>query len=723
MSILEKIRNRTGLLVGLVGLALAIFILESLLGSGRSIFGGGRDTSIGSIAGETIDYTDYNNKINEQIAQVMQNNPNGNVDDNMRQQIAESVWAQMVNDRVIKPQYKKTGVMVSEDELYDIMMVHPHSMVIQQLTDQKTGKIYEGFGRPDGSLDVVKLSQWVNSMNPDQERFWQTLEKGISEMREGEKYASMIKKGLYVTTAEAKDAYNSQNVQLNLDFVMKRYAMVSDTAIKVSDDDIQKYYNSHQYEFQSYETVRKIEYISYDVTPSQEDLVNIEKDAQRVAVEFKTKTSKEDSSYIAQESENGNVTISDFNRKTMIIRDSTIFTSAPGTVFGPYNEGAYLKVYKLTAVKSVADSARVRHILIGLNNTRVDPKDPAAQRPPAVAKRIADSLLALIKNKIVTFDTLVKTVTDDPGSITKGGDYGWFDENKGFVDPFKNAGLEGTKGNISVVETQFGFHIIEVLDVAKEHHPVYRVAQIFKLIAPSGETTKGFYKTAVEFAGQNTTADAFDKAIEKQKLNKRIADNVKEGEKALPGLEGSKDLVKWIYAGNKGDISPVFEFKDKYVVAKLTGIKEKGTLPLDEVKEEVSMKARRDKKANEFVKEFTAKAGSAKSINDVAMGLGLQTEKQENLSFSSYNVNNLGREDALIGTAFGIKQGVVSKPIIGDNGVFMLAVTAVKQATSPTDFKNQQKTSEQTLSGRADYEVFNALKEKANIQDHKSRFE
>lgn len=717
MSVLEKIRSRTGLLVGLVGLALAIFILESLLGSGRSIFGG-NDTSVGKIAGEKIDYTEYNNKMQEQINMVMQSNPNANIDDNMRQQISESVWSAIVNERVIKPEYNKAGVIVSEDELYDIMMVHPHSMVVQQLTDQKTGKIYEGFGRADGSLDVVKLGQWVNSMNPDQERFWQSLEKGIMEMRVAEKYAGLIKKGLYVTTAEAKDAYNAQNTQVDAGFVIKRYASVSDTVVKVTDEDIQKYYNDHQYEFQSPETTRKIEYVSYDVVPSQEDMVNIEKDAQRAADEFKTKTAKEDSNYVAQESENGNVTISDFNRKTMIVRDSSIFTAPAGSVFGPYNEGVYLKIYKLLSVKSIADSARVRHILIGLTDSRTQKPKPREQ-----AKKQADSLLALIKSNVVTFDTLVKTVSDDPGSISKGGDYGWFDENKGFVDPFKNAGLEGTKGNISVVETQFGFHIIEVLDVSKGHHPAYRVAQIFKLIAPSAETTKEYYKMAAEFAGQNNSHEAFQKAIETQKLSKRIADNIKEGDKSVPGLEGTKDLSKWVYSAKKGDISPVFEFKDKFIVAELVGIKERGTLPLDEVKEEVSFKTRRFKKAEAFVKEFTAKAGNAKSLEEVSSKMGLEVEKQESLSFSSYNVNNLGREDALVGTVYGLKVGGMSKPVIGDNGVFVAAVTAIKPAQAPPDYKNQQKQTEQTLAGRADYEVFNALKDKANIEDHKSRFE
>lgn len=719
MSILEKIRSRTGLLVGLVGLALVIFILESLLGSGQSLFGSA-NTTVGKIAGETIDYTRYSNKINEQVANIMQTNPNANVDDQMRSQIGEVVWNSFISDLVIKPEYRKTGISVAEDELYDMMLVHPHQMVIQQLTDKNTGRVYDVVAGPDGSLDIMKLNQWVNNMTPEAERFWLNLEQGISETREAEKYAALIKKGLYITNAEAKDILASQTKQLNVGFVMKRYATLSDSAVKVNDDDINKYYKDHLYEFQSYETTRKIEYVSFDVVPSEADMVNLEKDMQRIATEFKTKTAKEDSSYIAQESEEGQVTISDLTKKTMIIRDSSVYTDPIGTVYGPYNEGAYFKVYKLSNVKQVADSARVRHILIGLTDTRTN-----QPRTAPVAKRMADSICALIKEKKVAFDTnLVKGVSDDPGSFANGGDYGWFDENKGFVEPFKKAGLEGTPGNISVVETQFGYHIIEVLDVAKAKHTVYKVAQIFKLIGPSPETTKEYYKLASDFGGQNNTSDLFEKAIEKQKLNKRIAENIKENDKTLPGLEGAKELVKWVYAANKGDVSPqVFEFKDKFVVAHLTGIRDKGTLPLEEVREEVVVKARRDKKANEFLKEFNTKAGSSKSIDDIASKIGLSVEKQDGLNFSAFNVINLGREDALVGTACGLKAGSVSKPVIGENGVFMVTVYNESQSPNAPNLKDIKMQTEQMLSGRSDYEVYNALRDKANVEDHRARFE
>lgn len=716
MSVLEKIRSKTGLLVGIIGLALVIFILESLLGSGGALFGS-NDTLVGEIAGDKIDYNTFNTKVEQQIMQIQQNNPQAQINDQTKEQIVNQVWQEMINERVNKKQYNKLGVSVSTDELYDLMLVHPHQYVIQQVTDPNTGKIIEGFAKPDGSLDVVKLGQWVGQMTPEQSKFWKQLEISISEVRAAEKYNTLIKKGMYVTSAEAKDAFVGQTKQVNTSYVMKRYASVSDSAVKVSEEEINNYYNKHKALYKVGQTTRKIEYVSFDVLPSNKDYESLQKEAMDVVEIFKTKTAKEDSSYISQETEGGQVMISSYNKKNMIISDSSVFTAPKGTVFGPYTEGTFIKIYKLTDTKSVADSAKVRHILIGLQSQKTQ-----TQRTPETAKRIADSLTVLLKEKKVSFDTLVKTMSDDGGSIDKGGDYGWFDENKGFVEPFKNAGLMGTVGNISVVPTQFGFHIIEVLGVSKTRHNSYTVAQISKLIAPSSETNKEYYKLASDFAGKNLNTEAFNKAVETEKLNKRIADDVKESDKNLPGLDGANDLVRWIYKSKKGDVSEVFEFKDRYIVANLVSIKDKGIAPLEEVREDVTKKAIRDKKAEQFIAEFTSKAGASKSIDDIASKMNLIVEKADNLTFASYNIPAIGREDALIGTATAMKNGALSKVIKGDNGVFVVFINAVNDAALPRDFKGKQKEMEQAANGRVDYEMYDALREKADIEDHRGKF-
>ena len=746
MSVLEKIRSKTGLLVGIVGLALVIFILESLLGSGSAFFAN-NDTLVGKIDGDKVDYTAFRTKVDEQIMQIQQSNPQATIDEKTREQIVEQVWNRMINDKVIDVQYKKLGITVSEDELYDLMLVHPHQYVLQQLTDQKTGQVYEGFARPDGSLDVVKLNQWVSQMNADQEKFWLALEKQILDVRTAEKYNTLIKKGLYVTTAEAKDAFIAQNKQMNANFVMKRYASVSDSAVKVSDEDITNYYNKHQNDYKVTEASRKIEYVAFDVMPSKKDYEELMKDAVRTAEDFKTKTAKEDSSFISQESEGGQILFTNHTKKDMIISDSTVYGAPKGTVFGPYTEGTFIKVYKLTDTKSVADSGKVRHLLLAYAGS----ERSQATRTKEQAKKTADSLLTVLKAG-GSFDQLVDQFSDDGGKRKpnvnfsdpmvqpqlsqilfdvkdtnswrgRGGNYGWIKAvNSGMAPAFAQGATENNKGDLFIKESSFGYHIMQVLDVSKSRFNQYTVATISKLIGPSAETTQEYFKQASDFAGKNQTGEVFEKSVEAEKLNKRIAD-AREGDKNLPGLDNSKDLVRWMYRSKKGDISPVFEFKDRFIVANLVGVKEKGIAPLEEVKDDVTIKAIRDKKAEQFIAEFTSKAGASKSIDDIASKMALTVEKADNLTFASYNVAAIGREDALIGTAAGMKAGSISKAIKGDNGVFVVNVASINEAVLPKDFKGKQREIEQASGSKVDYELYDALKEKANIEDHRGKFD
>lgn len=719
MSILESIRKRTGLLVGIVGLALVIFILESLLGSGASIFGGGDMTTVGEVAGKKIDRNEFYTKVENQLNMVRQQRQSNDIDEQTRKQIVDYVFQSYISDNVIKPQYNALGLTVSEDELYENMIVNPVQTIIQRLTDQKTGRIYDQMARPDGSLDQNKFRQFVAGATGDMELFVKQMEEDVVNTRLAEKYSNLIRKAIYVTKAEAKESFATQNNKLNVSFVMKRYDAVDDNAVKVSEDDIKKYYEANKYKYQNDQNTRKIEYVSFAILPSESDVAAIEKNAQQAAEAFKaSKTTADDSALMLAESEAGSIIIQDFTKKTMIIRDSTVYTDPIGTVYGPYNEGAYFKIYKLQKVNNLADSARVRHILIGT----IDPQTQQPKRAKDRAKKMADSLLTLIKTKAATFDTLVKTVSEDQGSVAKGGDYGWFDENKGFVEPFKNAGLMGVKGNISVVETQFGYHIIEVLDVSKTTHSSYRLAQIFKLITPSEETQKNIFEQAKQFAGENSTAAAFDKGIEAKKLTKRIADNITENDISIPGLDNAKELIKWTYSANKGDVN-LFSFTDKHLVAKLASIKNKGILPLEEVKEEVTIAATQQKKAEMFISEFNSKAAGSSNIEDIAKKMNLEAINQDNLSPESHNVQGVGHDDKLTGTASGMKPGAISKPLIGEVGVFVIKVNAVNAAPLPPDFSIVKKQQEEMLSYRADGEFYSALKEKANIENHVGRFE
>lgn len=716
VSVLEKIRRRTGLLVTIVGVALLIFILESLLGSGATLFGNDEMSVAGRINGKKIDRNEFIMKYEAQLNNYRARNGGKEADDATRTQAIEGLWQQYVVDLVMMPQFRAIGIEVGEDELYESVVVNPNSVIIQNLSDPNTGKLNEQFALPDGSLDKAKWKQAVQTVTGDNEMAVKSMEDQVKSNRYFEKFRALVSKGLYVTKAQAEQNYNNRGTTITASYVIKRFESVPDSSVKLTDSDIEKCYSQNAYKFVNPETTRSIEYVSFNVIPSAEDMAAIEKDADRTAADFKALPIAEDSAFIAVESENGNVVIENYTRKTMVVRDSSIFTSAPGAVFGPYNEGAFIKIYKLEAINAHADSTRVRHILI----STIDPQTQQPVRAKDRAKTMADSLLTLIKENKATFDTLVKTMSEDKGSIEKGGDYGWWDETANWVPTFKNFGLTKPKGELGVVESVFGYHIMEIVDVSKTRHPSYKVAQIFKPIAPSDETNQKIFAEANQFAGEHNTAEAFDKGVNDKKLVKRLAEGIKDGDYDIAGLGKAKEVSKWAYTANKGDIN-IFTLADKHVVVKLNSIRNKGTLPLEEVKEAVTTLALNEKKAEMFRQEFE-KANSG-DIQAIGAKMNVPVERAPDVRYDSRVVSGLGDDIIFIGTAFGTKQGAKSKPTVGTSGVFVLAVENRNQRPEPLEITRERQELEREIAGRVDFDAFSALKNLADIEFHKSRID
>jgi peptidyl-prolyl cis-trans isomerase D len=284
ISVLEKIRRRTGLLVSIVGIALLIFVLESLLGSGASIFGGNDMAYVGNINGKNIDRNEFIMRYENQLNNYRQRNQGQEAGESIKTQVIEGIWQQYVIDLVMKPQFKAIGIAVGEDELYESVVVNPVSTIIQNLKESGS---YDQFARPDGSLDGAKWRQAIQTVVGDQEMAIRGMEEQVKDARYFEKFRSIISKGMYITKAEAKNNYEAQLQTRDLSYVIKRFDSVSDSTFKLSESDIEKYYKNHSYRYMNDEANRKIEYVVFNVMPSAEDLAAIQADAQRTANEFK----------------------------------------------------------------------------------------------------------------------------------------------------------------------------------------------------------------------------------------------------------------------------------------------------------------------------------------------------------------------------------------------------------------------------------------------------
>lgn len=694
--VIGKIRERSTLLLILIGGALALFVLSDLLNSAGFIRMG-RQTQVGEISGEPIEGQDFEKQVNEAIENYKLNFNTTTVDGNTTDQIREQTWNQLIRTRVMGRELDELGIRVTPDELFDMVQgSRPHPQVVRAFTNPQTQK-----------FDQQQVIAFLKSLESDPERKarWLAFEGEILRMKREEKYNNLIKKGLGATTAEAKADFLGRSVLYKADLVVKRYMMVSDSTLAVSDKELNDYYSKNMKKYEQ-EATRDVEYVAFKVLPSDEDNEKVKVWAQNLVKEFESSTN--DTLFVNRNSDQR------FNARWMTKGksklDSILFSLPKGAVYGPYFEGGSYRLAKVSDIKASPDSVSARHILIGTQKLTDE-----------AAKKKADSLLAIIKADRKRFADLAKEVSEDPGSGSKGGDLGYFAEGM-MVPTFNDACFNGKKGDLVVVKSQFGYHIIEVMD-QKGRSEKRSIAQVERAVDPSNRTVQAKYGDADAFARSISTDEDWETKIADQGLNKRIASNLKENDRVVAGLESPRELVRWAFGVEKGTVSKkVFEFGNTFVVAKVTAVREKGTAPLDDVREQVEAEVRKEKKAAMFAEEMQNAANGATELQGVADKLNLPLEPRENIQFATTALPGFGREPAVVGTVAGLKVGAVSRPVKGEQGVFLVQVKEATDAAMPEDLTPNKQNVSNALRSRVDFEMFEALKKKADIVDNRSKF-
>jgi peptidyl-prolyl cis-trans isomerase D len=704
MSALQFLREKAGVLVaGLIGFSLFLFVVSDFFGKGRGQrLKQKKYYEIGQIGGEYISYQDYEVKL-QNLLEIYKLSGRTNIDEATNESLREQTWQQMVREKILDPQYKKLGLGVSTDELNDLVLGNnPHQIVKQLFTDQQTGTFNKSF-----------LVNFLKQTETDEtaKKYWLFFENEIVSDRTNAKYNDLVSKGLYVTSKQAEFEKMVDSNTVDFSYVIKNYASVPDSSIKIFESDMESYYAKHK---ESYKRTafRDIEYVTFDVVPSEEDMkqakdwINKTKEDFAAApdpVDFINLTS--DTRYVGYFVPLNEVpdTLRDWARKEDF-----------KNVFGPYIENGSYKLARLIAVGDRPDSVHVRHILLTTGKNRT----------VETAKHEADSLLRLIKSG-ASFEKLAMANSDDQGSAKIGGDLGWFPEGR-MVLPFNNACFTGQKGEIKTVETSFGIHIIEILAQSK---PVrkYNIGYIERKITAGSLTNQKIYSEASQFAGTNDTYDKFLKTIATKGLNKRVADDVSPQQKTLPGLDNPRPLIMALFQAEKGKIildnsqQAVFQIGDNYVVAYCTKVQEDGIAPQKDVENDIRFALLKDKKAELISSEFNKNDGAGKTLDDIARTMGLTIEEAAKINFRSYTVQGAGNEPALIAAASVSKQGVVSGPVKGNNGVFMLTVNNITP-TPGNDLQLLRDRLKTTFQMRGTYEAYDALRKAAKIVDKRYKF-
>lgn len=707
MAIIGRIRKHSALAVILVGVAIAAFILSDLFtGRGR----GGRNgiPEVGRIEGVEITGMEYNRRVEDNM-QIQQTNQNK---ENLTQQeafeVRNSTWNQYVNEVIMGIEYEKLGLTVTKEELFDLVQGrNPHRLIMQYFTDPNTGQYNPQM--------VLNFLQNLDNMDPEVKKQWLNLEKYIKEDRLSQKYQNLVSKGYFVPQAFARLDYEAKKKNAEIRYVAIRYTSIPDADVTLTDKDYETYYNKNKHLYEQ-DASRDIDYIIFEVAPSAEDRSEARESVYRVYDEFRTAA---DVATFVNSTSDERYDSSWFKKGTLpVMIDSVAFNAEPGAFVPPFEDGNAWYMARLMEVENRADSMKAEHILIAYQGAfRADPN---IARTREQAEKTADSLMDVLKADKTKLQALAMQLSDDGSARQNNGDLGWFVDGS-MVGPFNEAVQDAKEGDLLKVETVFGYHLVKVTG-KKDPVKKVRVAVVKRAVEPSSKTFQDIYAQASTFAGENNTREKFENAVTTQGLNKRSATYLREMGNNIPGIENPREIVRWAYyEGIKsGEVSPVFDVGGSYVVAVLTNIREKGTIPLDQMKENIKTFVLNEKKA-EIIKQRLS--GSSADIYQIARDYNSKVDTNLNITFSSRNIPGFGSEYNVIGEIFSMNEGEQSGPIQGNGAVFVVKVDKFYEPPAPANYiQNRDQLMGAFRSRVTSNSMFTALQKKADITDNRLMF-
>lgn len=702
MSVLEKIRSKSGLAIVVVGGALALFVISDALQSNSRIFGG-NDNNVGIIDGDAINVKQFEQAFEKNLANYKTRSQQANIDQNTTDMIREQTWNQLVQEGLMTKEYQDLGITVTNDELYELVQgsdPHPQIKSAPIFQNQQTGQY-------DRSLVVRFLKNMNESTNEADKAQWLEFETGLLKETESKKYNALFKKGVYATSLEAKDLWNKRNRTTDMDIVAVNYFSIADSTIAVDDGELKSYFNKNYKKYAEKANSRKIEYVTFSVVPTKEDSASILKWANDQVPQFAAAAN--DTLYVDVNSDVKFDTVAHPRSFYPEEVQARLFSDSVGSVIGPIFSNGKFRIYKVAGIKN--DSLfqmRASHILFKTENNDT----------PATIRK-AQQVMAEIRGGADFGEKAAQYGTD--GTSSRGGDLGWFTEGQ-MVKEFNDYVKRGNKGDMGIVKTQFGVHIVKITENKTKKTVTAGVLE--RGIEPSESTINTAFNQASQFAAiAQGGAEKFEAAVVEKGVAKGVADNLKETDKSIAGMTEGREVVRWAFNAKVDDVSEVFSVGDKYIVAILTQIKEKDKANFEDVKERVTVDYRKEKKAEQLMEKVKTAMTGAATVQDIATKLQVAVTPIVGQTLENGNIAYIGPDNTFIGTIFGTKTtGKIVGPIKGDNAVYVANIIRFTDGTSVPDYVPFKAEIQNQLSQRVEYGTFDVLKEMKNVKDNRYKF-
>ena len=692
MAAIGKIRENSTLLLIVIGCAMLAFILGDLL-SGR--MGTPEEQYVGEIAGENISVIEFESRVQEEEeSRAVTGQP---VDANSLDAVRSQVWNQLVIERSLLPRVNKAGFNLTKEEYDDLRF---GDNVDPTLANDPT------FVNPEtGQFDPERVKQYYGFIQQQYPVFHKVQQQRMIVNRTTDKYMALLSSSLRATGVEVEDKYNRDNTRASFRYIVKRYDSVADSTLEISDGELQAYLREHSDDdrFQL-QASADVHYVVYTVEPSEQDIADANARMQGYIEDFKN--TENDSAFVFRYAQTKRYPAFDYVSGTLDAEtDAQLLSAQVGDVVGPYTELNRVKIAKVVGTRE-EDQARVRHILLTTANGETIEQ----------IKERADSLMRVVKRED-NFTAMVERFSEDQASVPNGGVYEWFNRER-MVAEFTEASFKPV-GTMSVVETTYGVHLVEVLGRRTQNMP--QILVVDRLIEPSGKTADKVYAQASELSINAKSLEDMERIAGEQGLEVRSSEKVNILGRLLPGAPGTREAVRW--ANNEeteeGTVSPVFEGTNNFVVVHLDKRRDEGPATLEDVRDKVLAEVAKEKKAELFAEEL-----QGTSLNEIASATGLTVATVSNVNGTSPSLGSGLSEPYVVGKAIALGEGQTSQPLEGKSGVYVIEVTAITLPSGEPNTETVRADLNRTYNSRVgsvNGAVLTNLKKIDDIKDRRSR--
>ena len=663
MASLQRIRNHGALLIAIVGLAMLAFILGDFLNSGSSFFNRSRE-NVGVIEGQKIHYTEYE-AAKEQLTEVYKIETGRNdFDEDLSAQIRNQVWNMLMMDYTLRAQTDKIGMDITNDELSEQCIgENPHQIIRSR----------RAFFDENGQFSrqaVVGLLQAINREdddNPELKRantYWMYWENAVRVSYLQEKYVNLLQHLLKANSLDAQFAFDNRQHGVAAEYVMQPYFTVADSLVSVKESDIKKLYAERKKQFKQTPN-RAIEYVAFDIVPSEDDYKAALTLLENLKEEFRT---AEDVSLVV-------------NTNSDIMYDGRDYSEE--TVPAQFKEFAFAKGAK---------AGQYTEILFE-NNTY------------AMARIIQ---CGYAKPDSVELKAIIEDGEDQ--------ELGWFkatDLPKNIAEP----AFAGKRGTRFTVAQGMGEQTYEVIETGKPT-PKVKLAILAREVTPSSKTYSSIYNQAKQFIVANPTAEALEAAAQEAGMAVIPQYNLTANTDKVGQLKASRPIVRWAFDAKEGAVSDVFECGQQFIVAALKEVNDGDYRPLEAVRTELTYEATNNAKAAYIINELKG----AESLEAAAEKAGQRVQSIDRVTLADGRFGTAGMEPAVIGATIALGENALSQPVQGNMGVFVVKTGAAIDTNEELDAEAEKKV----LGSRyayLPYQAMQLMEDEADVVDNRANFQ